>query len=311
MLLGGHPDVCTVGELKAAALGRRDALPVLLRRADPPVRLLGGDREEAAARGVPLRHHARAHRRPREVDSAYVAPAAAAAAPGAGCGAAAGRGARAARRPGAASCRRSSGGNAVLARGAAATQTGKSCRRGLLEERHPAQVPAEQPGARREGDPHRPRRPGGGARPTWTRRGFADAERPAAARGAARAATAPTSGCPCRAAAREWRRSNEEAESDRAQAAARRAGPRCATRTSAATRRGRCGACSRSWTWTRTAAGARLPRSFEHHVIGNGMRLDTTSEIRLDERWRTALTPADLAVFEAEAGALNRQLGYA
>ncbi|HET9315882.1 MAG TPA: sulfotransferase [Vicinamibacteria bacterium] len=55
--------------------------------------------------------------------------------------------------------------------------------------------------------------------------------------------------------------------------------------------------------------GAKL-RSFDHHVIGNGMRLDTTTEVRMDERWRTALQPADLSAFDAEAGALNRQLGY-
>jgi hypothetical protein len=52
-------------------------------------------------------------------------------------------------------------------------------------------------------------------------------------------------------------------------------------------------------------------RRREHHVVGNGMRLDATSEIRLDERWKTALTAADLATFEADAGALRRRLGYA
>ena len=52
-------------------------------------------------------------------------------------------------------------------------------------------------------------------------------------------------------------------------------------------------------------------RRREHHVVGNGMRLDTSSEIRLDERWRAALTADDLAAFEKGAGALNRRLGYA
>ena len=51
-------------------------------------------------------------------------------------------------------------------------------------------------------------------------------------------------------------------------------------------------------------------RSVEHHVIGNGMRLDSTSEIRLDERWRSRLSPADLKVFESVAGKLNSRLGY-
>ena len=52
-------------------------------------------------------------------------------------------------------------------------------------------------------------------------------------------------------------------------------------------------------------------RAHQHHVVGNGMRLDATSEIRLDARWRTALGQGDLVRFEAVAGDLNRQLGYA
>jgi hypothetical protein len=48
-----------------------------------------------------------------------------------------------------------------------------------------------------------------------------------------------------------------------------------------------------------------------HHVVGNGMRLDSSSEIRLDDRWRTAVSAGDLATFEADAGALSRRLGYA
>ncbi len=51
-------------------------------------------------------------------------------------------------------------------------------------------------------------------------------------------------------------------------------------------------------------------RSVEHHVIGNGMRLDTSSEVRLDERWRTAMRPEHLAEFERVAGAMNRAYGY-
>jgi hypothetical protein len=52
-------------------------------------------------------------------------------------------------------------------------------------------------------------------------------------------------------------------------------------------------------------------RSREQHVIGNGMRLDSTSEIRLDERWKTHLTPDDLRIFDTVAGDLNRRYGYA
>jgi len=51
-------------------------------------------------------------------------------------------------------------------------------------------------------------------------------------------------------------------------------------------------------------------RTLGQHVIGNGMRLDTTSEIRLDERWRKELTQADLRVFNRMAGQMNRQYGY-
>ena len=50
--------------------------------------------------------------------------------------------------------------------------------------------------------------------------------------------------------------------------------------------------------------------SVEHHVIGNGMRLDNTSEIKLDERWKSVLTKNDLNIFEREAGVLNHRFGY-
>jgi len=58
----------------------------------------------------------------------------------------------------------------------------------------------------------------------------------------------------------------------------------------------------------------RQPKSFrsvEQHVVGNGMRLDTTSEIQLDERWRTQLTGSDLQTFDEIAGDVNRRYGYA
>lgn len=51
-------------------------------------------------------------------------------------------------------------------------------------------------------------------------------------------------------------------------------------------------------------------RSVAHHVVGNGMRLDSTSEIRLDERWRSVLNEAELAAFDAVAGSDNRHFGY-
>jgi hypothetical protein len=57
--------------------------------------------------------------------------------------------------------------------------------------------------------------------------------------------------------------------------------------------------------------GNDFRRRKPQHVVGNGMRFDTTSEIRLDERWKTHLTPEDLKTFDRIAGDLNRQYGYA
>jgi len=46
------------------------------------------------------------------------------------------------------------------------------------------------------------------------------------------------------------------------------------------------------------------------HLIGNGMRMDFPRRIRLDERWKEALGPGDLRVFDSVAGSMNRRLGY-
>lgn len=51
-------------------------------------------------------------------------------------------------------------------------------------------------------------------------------------------------------------------------------------------------------------------RARQQHVIGNGMRFDTTSAIKLDERWRNHLSAVDLATFDSVAGDLNRAYGY-
>lgn len=58
------------------------------------------------------------------------------------------------------------------------------------------------------------------------------------------------------------------------------------------------------------ARAVRDFRAVEHHVVGNGMRLDATAEVRLDERWRRHLSAAELEVFERAAGRLNRRYGY-
>lgn len=51
-------------------------------------------------------------------------------------------------------------------------------------------------------------------------------------------------------------------------------------------------------------------KAVAHHVVGNGMRLDGSSEVILDERWRDVLTPQNLSDFDAVAGRLNRSYGY-
>ena len=51
-------------------------------------------------------------------------------------------------------------------------------------------------------------------------------------------------------------------------------------------------------------------RSMNQHIIGNGMRLDTTSKVRLDERWKHMLTPTQLRTFDRVAGGVNRAYGY-
>ena len=51
-------------------------------------------------------------------------------------------------------------------------------------------------------------------------------------------------------------------------------------------------------------------RAKTQHVLGNDMRLKSGSDIRLDERWRTALSKEDLGVFDEVAGEMNRKYGY-
>ncbi len=49
---------------------------------------------------------------------------------------------------------------------------------------------------------------------------------------------------------------------------------------------------------------------YEHHIIGNGMRLDWDGSVKLDERWKQVLTKEDLDTFDRIAGSMNRKLGY-
>ncbi len=50
--------------------------------------------------------------------------------------------------------------------------------------------------------------------------------------------------------------------------------------------------------------------TFEHHVIGNGMRLEWDGSVMLDERWKYVLTKEELDTFDRIAGSMNRKLGY-
>ncbi len=109
-------------------------------------------------------------------------------------------------------------------------------------------------------------------------------------------------------AAREWRRSNEEAEALLA------ALPR--SRWTHVSYEQLCTNSERILEALFTFIGAdpSAPRvdfrNTDHHVIGNGMRLDSTSEIRLDDRWLRTLSGADLETFAVVAGPLNSRLGY-
>lgn len=59
------------------------------------------------------------------------------------------------------------------------------------------------------------------------------------------------------------------------------------------------------------ASRPRLPfRRSGRHIVGNGMRLDATDGVHLDDRWTTALGADERRMFEAAAGTWNRRLGY-
>jgi sulfotransferase family protein len=51
-------------------------------------------------------------------------------------------------------------------------------------------------------------------------------------------------------------------------------------------------------------------RAVDHHIIGNNMRLSSTSEIRLDESWKQALTPEQMTLIDRLVAPLNRRYGY-
>jgi hypothetical protein len=58
------------------------------------------------------------------------------------------------------------------------------------------------------------------------------------------------------------------------------------------------------------ARATRDFRSVEQHILGNAMRLGSSSEVTADQRWRGTLGATDAATFERIAGRLNRAHGY-
>jgi hypothetical protein len=110
------------------------------------------------------------------------------------------------------------------------------------------------------------------------------------------------------AAAREWRRSNEEAECvlarmDASHWTSVHYEDLCADPDST---------LDRLFRFLGLDPKQRLSdfRARARHVIGNGMRLDSSSAIELDDRWRSVLDAADLRAFDAVAGEMNRSYGY-
>jgi hypothetical protein len=50
--------------------------------------------------------------------------------------------------------------------------------------------------------------------------------------------------------------------------------------------------------------------STQMHILGNAMRLDKDKPIELDEKWKNQLRAIDLRIFDRVAGAYNRSRGY-
>ena len=138
--------------------------------------------------------------------------------------------------------------------------------------------------------------------------GFADAKRPDL-RGGGHGGNRDAERLPMERAAREWRRANEEAE-----AICRTLAPSqfvtvryenlCADPDATLAR-------VFAFIGVEPIGRERLLASpQQRHVVGNGMRLDWDGSVTLDDRWRGALDASALGVFDRIAGSLNRRLGY-
>lgn len=137
--------------------------------------------------------------------------------------------------------------------------------------------------------------------------GFADAEDPAL-RGGGSGGQHESERLPMDQAAYQWRRCNEEAEYilcrlDRSQWIEIHYEELCKDTE---------GTLDRLYKFLSIDPDKRVRdfRAVENHVVGNGMRLDTTSEIRLDERWREKLTEQELRIFNNMADKTNRRYEY-
>jgi Sulfotransferase family len=133
---------------------------------------------------------------------------------------------------------------------------------------------------------------------------FADAKDPSL-RGGGTGADREAEKLSMAGAAREWRRSNEEAEAvlsgiDRSRWTQARYEDICASPRET---------LSRLFSFL-GVADLEIDTKQERHVVRNGMRLDWQGDIRLDESWRKELGPEQLRDFDAEAGELNRRYGY-
>lgn len=135
---------------------------------------------------------------------------------------------------------------------------------------------------------------------------FADSREPALRRGGrGMRAAATADSLPMRKAAQEWRRCLQAAEHvlaglDRSQWIQVRYEELC-NDTEGVLRR------IHDFLGTDDARTVGCFRDVAHHVIGNGMRLDGTARISLDERWKSVLTEHELATFDCAAGDMNRR----
>lgn len=56
-------------------------------------------------------------------------------------------------------------------------------------------------------------------------------------------------------------------------------------------------------------SGAKIP-DMESHIVGNGMRFDREIDVVLDERWKEAYSPDQLARIRRIVSSMNRKYGY-